>query len=312
MCTQHTILVIDASGSMREADVQSGHHHVSRIDALLNALQGGFILPQLRQLNEEGGGALERELLSVILMCDSEAKTILELAPFQSGASLPPIHPKGHGNYLPALTKLAALVTTLEHCREQGRAWGYTVPPRISTCVFFLSDGRPSDLVRTGSTGGASRVSKIEDAVYELVTRAYRASGEGASAFRLVCVGFGEEDFRVLRGMAAVLPPGLGSFRPAMLDTDALFDTMVTFSTTVTTTRLTSVAGGGGGGPRVLRPVTKIDEHVLAYTAYFAEVAIATAPLPPPPPPPQSTSAHPTRSDEPRTGLPPHLCGCLT
>jgi hypothetical protein len=140
-------------------------------------------------------------------MCDSEAKTILEVAPFEAGANMPPIIPKGHGNYLPALTKLAALISTLERCREQGRAWGHAVPPRIGTCVFFLSDGRPSDLVRTGAPSraskidaGTSRVAKIEDAVYELVTRAYRASGEGAAHFRFVCVGFGSEDFRVLRG----------------------------------------------------------------------------------------------------------------
>jgi len=71
--------------------------------------------------------------------------------------------------------------------------------------------------------------------------------------------------------MAQALPSGVGSFRESSLDQDALFDTMVTFSTTVTTTRMTSVTGSGQG-PRILRPVTKADEHLLAFTPYYAEI----------------------------------------
>ena len=44
-------MIIDASGSMREADCQSGKHFISRIEALTNTMQTGFILPQLQQVN---------------------------------------------------------------------------------------------------------------------------------------------------------------------------------------------------------------------------------------------------------------------
>jgi len=196
ICTNHTILIIDASGSMREADVASGGRLVPRIDALVSALQGGFILPQLRQLFEAGHGAAERELLSVILLGE-EAMTVLEFAPLTAGENLPPIFPKGHGKYLPALTKLASLVSTLERCREQGRVFGFDVPERISTCVFFLSDGRPSDRMQQASDGTVKdtteRSAGIEGAVTELVMRAWRTSGEHAPTFKLATVGFGNE-----------------------------------------------------------------------------------------------------------------------
>lgn len=200
LCTQHTILVIDASGSMREADCRDGDGFVPRIDALLCALLGGFILPQLCQLEE--AGTADNELISVVLMqarrqgtlcpahahsarashlaghrspaqrwkryilahsraprrhaarpdqpshgferrktvpplprTQDDAVTLLEYAHFSSAAKLPPIHPKSHGNYLPALARLGTLISVLETCREQGVAAGLDVPDRLATSV---------------------------------------------------------------------------------------------------------------------------------------------------------------------------------
>lgn len=69
-------------------------------------------------------------------------------------------------------------------------------PPPRPTQVFFLSDGRPSDTVRTRSKDGegASRDPfLISAAVCELVSRVWRLSGENPETFKLVAVGFGEE-----------------------------------------------------------------------------------------------------------------------
>lgn len=137
--------MLDVPGSMQEADCRCGERHIRHIDALLTALRDCSIKPQLRQIEERGSDG--HELLSVILIRD-EAATLLEYACFTAaGVTLPVIHPKSYGNYLQALVLLGTLISNLEACREQSRAAGLTMR-QLGTCVFFPTDGRPSNLVR--------------------------------------------------------------------------------------------------------------------------------------------------------------------
>lgn len=259
-CTQHTILVIDASASMRECDVVQGKRKVTRMEALLDAVRTVFLKPQL----EAGVG--KDELLSVIRLQD-DAGMILELAAFED-VELPALHPRSHGNYIPALKRIIYLMREVGSCRDRH---GWPSERKCCTNVLFLSDGRPSDSNIHGPNGALPAITEV---ACNMVSRMWRSVGEDADSFKLLTVGFGNEDFSVLRAMANTLPPKVGVFREVTLDQEVLFDTIATFSETVTSSRLTSTAGG----PRQLRPVDRMgsqdDAHAQAvvYTAYNSEV----------------------------------------
>jgi len=269
VCTQHSILVLDASGSMREADCHSHGRNIPRIEALYDALRCGFVQPQL------DAGIPPSELVSVVRMQDS-ADILLQCAPFADVADLPHLQPASHGNYLPALAKLHSLIQTVEAARAQGSEAGLPVPPTMSTCVLFLSDGRPSDVVLARDRKSETRDPRlVSTAVCSSVRRLWYMLNErerAASTFRFVCVGFGREDFSVLRKMVEDLPKSVGIFREATLDEGSLLDSLATFSETVTSTRLTST----GGGPRVMRAVEKLmhseDGTLVAFSCYRCEV----------------------------------------
>ena len=124
----------------------------------------------------------------------------------------------------------------------------------MSTCILFLSDGRPSDSIsgRVGALRPEERKGLIPAAICELVSKVFRTLGCDEKRLDFHTVGFGSEDeFEVLRSMASTLPRAVGSFHNAKLSVGELLETFTTFSTSVSSTRLTSTAGQ----PRVLRPV---------------------------------------------------------
>ena len=141
----HVILVVDCSGSMRNADVAASAAEdgapaalISRASAVLGLLTHNFLRTQLE------GGAVASERVSLIRI--QGASTVSRMLPF----ALMPLdatlserittslgEPASHGPYLPALGLVAKLV---ELCAPQ-------LLPRAKTSVLFLSDGRPSDRV---------------------------------------------------------------------------------------------------------------------------------------------------------------------
>jgi len=263
-CQSHAILVIDTSGSMRTCDASSAKVEAttSRIDALLHAFQHGFVSQQIAA----GFGELD---FFTLIRLGEEAELIAEMEPMESGLARVPktIIPKQQGNYIPALQCVEQVVSTLEGHRQQHPT---VAAAGMCTHVLFMSDGKPSDSLRTRVGEYTSDHALVTRAVCAIVGSIWRKLGCDEKRLKLHTVGFGRDDFSVLRAMAECLPKGVGHFHDAKLSGEELLETFTTVSTTVTSTRQTST----GGGPRVLRPVSEedADAAVLRYDVYQSQM----------------------------------------
>ena len=264
-CTSHAILVMDTSASMRTLDAisASGGNAISRIDALLHAFQDGFVAQQ------QSAGLCDSDFLSFVRLAD-DAELIVEMEPMTSGLPRVPstVFPMNTGNYIPALQCVETLVNRLEKIRST-----HPNPATAEMCthVLFMSDGAPSDSVKTQLSGGKSKrdAELVTRVVCDLVGSIWRRLGCDEKRLKFFTVGFGaESDFAVLKKMAECLPRGVGSFHNAKLSGEALLETFSTFSTTVTSTRLSSIVGG----PRVLRPIgdQSSEQNIHTYSVYQA------------------------------------------
>lgn len=267
-CGSHAILVMDTSGSMREQDATSAVQEddeikISRMDALLHAFQVGFVQQQL------AAGTSDFDFLSVIRLADN-ADFIVEMEPIQSGIERMPkrIVPKQQGNYIPALQRVEQVVNALENYRKQH---AHLAVPEMCTHVLFMSDGKPSDVLRTVNGSKTRDVGLVTRAVCESVAKIWRLLGCDEKRLKLHTVGLGCDDFAVLEAMASCLPKKVGSFHNARLSGAQLLETFTAFSTTVNSTRVTST----GDGPRMLRAVTaegSSGSQVVPYMIYSANL----------------------------------------
>ena len=260
-CSSHAILVMDTSASMRAKDATSAMHtdddvHISRIDALLHAFQQGFVAQQLAT------GTSDFDFLSVIRLAE-DAEFIVEMEPMESALNRMPktVHPKQQGNYIPALQRVEQVVSTLEEYRK---AHAELSVPDMCTHVLFMSDGKPSDAIRTRMGTLTRATTLVTRAVCEIVGSIWRRLGCDAKRLKFHAVGLGGDDFDVLNAMVDFLPKGVGSFHNARLSGAELLETFTTFSTTVTSTRQTST----DGGPRVLRAVTAEGSSGAGFVQY--------------------------------------------
>lgn len=237
LCTSHTVIVVDQSGSMRTSDV---FDFKNRSQAVFGMLALDFVAKQ-----RLSGEASATDVVSLVLMHD-EAEVAFEREPM--GLILynkfVDLHnngvPRSHGNFLPALELAQSLLE--EECHGS-----------CAMSLLFLSDGKPSDPTEKLYPSGPPREELIASEVASLA----ESFGQQLSVSTL---GFAnrDQDFSVLEKMAkAAQDAGAsGEFHRPELSSAGLGTAIArtVSSLTATRTRLTLLAEQSG--PR--RPVRQV------------------------------------------------------
>lgn len=242
LCTSHTVIVVDQSGSMRTHDV---FDFKTRSQAVFGMLALDFVAKQ--RVSQEGS---DTDVVSLILMRDS-AEVIFEREPM--GLVLYDkfvgLHddgePRSHGHYLPAIAAAEELLGA-----------GDTSSGCCALALLFLSDGRPSDQI-TCCDG-----EDYQDVVDSITDRVRSLAGLLGQQLSVTTLGIARRDgdFSVLEAMAdAARDAGAhGEFHRPELSSGGLSTAIASSVLSLTTTRrrLTTLADQGRQ-PRKLRQVEK-------------------------------------------------------
>eukprot|EP00752_Nemacystus_decipiens_P007214 g6457.t1 len=227
LCTSHTVIVVDQSGSMRETDVADFYN---RSQAVFGMLALDFVAkPRL------SGEASDTDVVSLVLMQDS-AEIVVKREP--SGLVLynqfVGLHdeatPAYNGNFLPALDLAEDLLNQQRHAE-------------CALSLLFLSDGRPSD--HTAYLGSGNP----KDTADKITGRIRDMAGLFGDQLSVVTLGFAgpDQDFSVLEAMAqAARDEGAqGKFLRPEISSKGLGTAIAdsVSSLTATRLRLTTLAG---------------------------------------------------------------------
>lgn len=237
LCTSHTVIVVDQSGSMRTSDV---FDFKNRSQAVFGMLALDFVAKQ-----RLSGDASATDVVSLVLMHD-KGEVAFEREPM--GLVLynkfVDLHnngvPRSHGNFLPALELAQSLL--------EGQCHG-----SCAMSLLFLSDGKPSDQTEMVYSLGLPR----EEAIAGRITSLAESFGQQLSVSTL---GFAnrDQDFSVLEKMAkAAQDAGAsGEFHRPELSSAGLGTAIAhtVSSLTATRTRLTLLAEQSG----LRRPVRQV------------------------------------------------------
>ncbi|KAF0695413.1 Aste57867_13762 [Aphanomyces stellatus] len=194
LCTSHSVVVIDQSGSMRTCDVENFR---TRSDAVF----GTIALDLIGQHLDDAASISGTDVLTLIEMRDG-ATTVLHREPITNVlfnmvlARMQTAAPRSHGNYVPALEaaiKAMALDVQEESC---------------AVMLMFLSDGKPSDVYC-----GIETADTLDTA---LATRMKTLGDQFGGRLRVGTIGFAAaaQDMQVLERMAlaAVAAGAHGTF----------------------------------------------------------------------------------------------------
>ncbi|CAM9961370.1 unnamed protein product [Ectocarpus sp. 6 AP-2014] len=166
LCTSHTVIVVDQSGSMRTCDVDDFR---TRSNAVFGVLAMDFVAKQ-----RLSGEATDRDTVSLILMRDS-AKVVFEREPmglvlYNKFVGLHDQNtPRSHGMFLPALNTAQGLLKRHVH-------------GGCALSLMFLSDGRPSD--RRLSSPMRTIADQQDFSVLEAMADAAQAAGAHGKFYR--------------------------------------------------------------------------------------------------------------------------------
>ena len=229
--TSHSVFVIDCSGSMKKADVEA---HRCRADAVSYAVASEFIA---KRLHNPSSGVTPFDVVTVIEMRD-DAQVVFKKEPMswvfynKFVDRMKTSKPSSHGSYIPSLDLAMEALKENDH-------------KHLALFLFFLSDGRPSD-IWLSQHGGVYPLISNQD-IYS------RASGIGShfqERLTFGMVGFGSplDDLTVLKGMSSNLKVwgAVGDFhRSDLKKVNALSTSIANMSSTLTKTRtlLTMVRG---------------------------------------------------------------------
>ena len=239
LCTSHTVIIVDQSGSMRETDVADFYN---RSQAVFGMLALDFVAkPRL------SGEASDTDVVSLVLMQDS-AQIVVEREP--SGLvlynQLVGLHdeatPGYNGNFLPALDLAEQLLNKQRHAQ-------------CALSLLFLSDGRPSDHTAYLGAGTA------EDAADKITGRIRTMAGVFGEQLSIMTLGFAgpDQDFSVLEAMAqAARDEGAhGKFLRPEMSSKGLGTAIADSVSSLTATRLRLTTLAGHRQPRELRHVER-------------------------------------------------------
>eukprot|EP00899_Mesostigma_viride_P007668 jgi/Mesvir1/16902/Mv15772-RA.1 len=300
--TSHTVLIVDASGSMRKSDVPG---YTSRTDAVYDCLAREFVEPQLKGVGRNGSAAngkntqlFDKAVASLIEMSD-DASVVLNRVPVDEALasalrSRRTSYARSHGNYLPALQKAIELLR--EDAHHNARLF-----------VLFLSDGAPSDHnemecshgIQVWQADPSGRLFKgkpalnncwkgnstcrrvVHDNVKADCLRAVTKLGDlfGRDRTFLGTVAFGPpgDDYEVLQKMAQKLPRS--SFQKLGLQVGGLKTALSSLTSELTTLRTEAgVEGGMGrvqGTPRNKVVRKESEEGGAILSSYDGAVAVS-------------------------------------
>ncbi|CAB1117393.1 unnamed protein product [Ectocarpus sp. CCAP 1310/34] len=231
LCTSHSVIVVDQSGSMRETDVADFYN---RSQAVFGMLATDFVAkPRL------SGDATDTDVVSLVVMRGS-AYVAVEREPmglmlYNKFVSLHDTGaPQFHGNFLPALDIAEELLKSQTH-------------GECALSLLFLSDGRPSDYSYANHVGITTSYPEVIETIVGRVRNLAEVFGEQLS---VVTLGFAgpEQDFTVLESMAeAARDAGAqGKFHRPELSSRGLGTAIADSISSLTATRLriTTLAGG--------------------------------------------------------------------
>ena len=227
LCTGHTYIVVDQSGSMREADVDGFR---SRSHAAYKTLSLEFIAEQLNQRPNQND--LFAESVTVIEMRE-EGQAIFDRVPFDwilfnRLLKRPDLsRPCFHGNYNKSIA-MASQMMLKEHQSLLNDGAEHGELPNFS--LVFLSDGKPSD-----STPGRDLQERIS-----ILTTLTESLGDKFSLFAMG-IGAREVEFEQLQLMVDTVTKcgGQGQFVHAGVSTVKLSKTFSQISSTLTSHRTT-------------------------------------------------------------------------
>ena len=244
--TSHTVFIIDQSGSMRRTDVEGG---ATRSDAVWLTIAIDYVA---KQLDIEQSS--DTDVVSIVAMGITDT-VLIDRKPhdwllFNSVVDLlRKQEPYFAGNYIPALDAAEKLLLS--------NTYGNCI-----LSLFFLSDGRPSDVLSRGSIGGHD--SLMGNRIDSLASRFGRR-------LSVVTVGFAgpDEDFSVLQNMAdrPAQFDSNGRFFAARLNPEALGAAFSSITSSLNQTRseLTAV---GGSTQRAVRDVRRRAKDTVGLDLY--------------------------------------------
>ncbi|CAN0096797.1 unnamed protein product [Ectocarpus fasciculatus] len=231
LCTSHTVIVVDQSGSMRQTDVADFYN---RSQAVFGMLAMDFVAkPRL------SGEATDTDVVSLVVMQGSAFIAVerepMGLVLYNQFVSLHDTGaPQFHGNFLPALDIAEELLKSQAH-------------GECALSLLFLSDGRPSDYSYANHLGITTSYPEVVETIIGRVSALAEVFGEQLS---VVTLGFAgpEQDFTVLENMAEAARDGgaQGKFHRPELSSRGLGTAIAdsVSSLTATRLRLTTLAGG--------------------------------------------------------------------
>ncbi|EED96458.1 predicted protein [Thalassiosira pseudonana CCMP1335] len=247
LCTGHTYIIFDQSGSMRENDVNG---FKTRSHAAYGTLALDFISEQISQRGPNQDN-LFAESVTVVEMRD-KGEILQERQPFDwilfnRLISRPDIsRPSWHGNYNDSLRLVQGMILLEHHNLLKGGVEPSELP---NFSLVFLSDGRPSDSDHQCAQQRIDILRSLADTLQ--------------SKFSLYALGIGKRDaeFATLASMVETVKNngGMGQFVHAGLSAVTLSSTFSAISSTMTSHRTTLLTGAndtangvataaGGGG----------------------------------------------------------------
>lgn len=266
--TSHTVAVVDQSGSMRNSDASE---EATRSDVVWLTLALDFVRKKL-----ESGESTETDVFSLVSM-RSEGEILIKEQPMdwllynKIIELLRTQRPMGHGNYIPALNTAEELLISNPYSN-------------CALLLIFLSDGRPSDQLSTGTLKEVPAQTQIEKLTIMGKQRVSNLASRFGRRLTVGAIAFGqpeEEDFSTLKGFAeaAIEYGSHGLFRSASLSVETLAETFTTLSSTLTSTKV-EMTEIGGSTQRKVREVyrepisslggVELDNHWL-YFPYSSE-----------------------------------------
>ena len=220
MCTTHSIIIIDQSGSMKTCDVNCFR---SRSDASFGTLALDYIAEQLYQMGDE----VSVDTVTIIEMKD-EGTLFVDKDPLdwilfnKILGRMSTACPKSHGNYVNSLALVENIIN-----RELALYSELDADDMPAIMLVLISDGKPSD----------SSPEEQEQRI-DIVTRIARTLTSNLTFFGMG-VGASGSDFEQLQLLVdtAIECGAEGQFNHAGLNPATLSATFSSIATSMTTTR---------------------------------------------------------------------------
>lgn len=222
LCTTHSIIIIDQSGSMRTCDVNGFR---SRSDAAYGTLALDYIAEQLYQ--QGGGDELFIDAVTIIEMNDTGSlflhKEPLDWILFNKVLErLSTAKPKSHGNYVEALEFAEDIIKG-----ELSSFKDLDADDIPAFMLLFLSDGKPSDKLPDHQTRRLQSITRLAQKLKSKLTFYGMGIGSSGSDF---------EQLQLLVNTAEVYGSE-GQFNHAGLNPASLSTSFSSIATSMTTTR---------------------------------------------------------------------------